>query len=28
VGQQFDDAAIVYPPERKTKPYKTPAELA
>ena len=28
VGQQFDDAAIVYPPERRTKPYKTPAELA
>jgi branched-chain amino acid transport system substrate-binding protein len=28
VGQQFDDAAIVYPPERQTKPYKTPAELS
>jgi branched-chain amino acid transport system substrate-binding protein len=27
VGQQFDDAAIVYPPERRTRPYKTPAEL-
>jgi branched-chain amino acid transport system substrate-binding protein len=27
VGQKFDDAAIVYPPERQTKPYKTPAEL-
>jgi branched-chain amino acid transport system substrate-binding protein len=28
VGQKFDDAAIVYPPERQTKPYKTPAEPA
>jgi branched-chain amino acid transport system substrate-binding protein len=28
VGQQFDDAAIVYPPERRRKPYKSPAELA
>jgi branched-chain amino acid transport system substrate-binding protein len=28
VGQQFDDAAIVYPPKRQTRPYKTPAELA
>jgi ABC-type branched-chain amino acid transport systems, periplasmic component len=28
VGQQFDEAAIVYPPKRQTRPYKTPAELA
>ena len=28
VGQIFDDAANVYPPERMTRPYKTPAELA
>jgi len=28
VGQIFDDAANVYPPERRTQPYKTPAELA
>ena len=28
VGQKFDDAANVYPPERMTRPYKTPAELA
>jgi branched-chain amino acid transport system substrate-binding protein len=28
VGQKFDDAANVYPPERRTRPYKTPAELA
>jgi branched-chain amino acid transport system substrate-binding protein len=27
VGQTFDDAANVYPPERMTRPYKTPAEL-
>jgi branched-chain amino acid transport system substrate-binding protein len=28
VGQKFDDAANVYPPERMTRPYKSPAELA
>jgi len=28
VGQKLDDAAMVYPPERRTRPYKTPAELA
>ena len=28
VGQKFDDAAIVYPPERRTRPYKSPAELS
>jgi branched-chain amino acid transport system substrate-binding protein len=27
-GQKFDDAAIVYPPARRTRPYLSPAELA
>jgi branched-chain amino acid transport system substrate-binding protein len=28
VDQKLDDAAMVYPPERRTRPYKSPAELA
>jgi branched-chain amino acid transport system substrate-binding protein len=28
VGQVFDDAAIVYPPARRTRPYLSPSELS